>query len=174
MSSRGSIVFCLALLGASCATPAVRHVDVPPRTSQGLDTRRLEPQTRPERGETGDDATDRWLSEQIQGRIVEERREEEARSNAEAHRQAVEREQREVRGRTIEREIYYGDPYDRGAYYGRYHAYPRRSYGFFPWNTVFYGGLGAVIGHQSGRRDRGLAIGAGLGLLLDTFRASRW
>ncbi|HMQ21551.1 MAG TPA: hypothetical protein PKE00_03625 [Planctomycetota bacterium] len=43
----------------------------------------------------------------------------------------------------------------------------------FPINTLFYGGLGAVIGHQYGRRDRGLAIGAGLGLLHDVLRF-RW
>lgn len=43
----------------------------------------------------------------------------------------------------------------------------------FPINTLFYGGLGAVIGHQYGRRDRGLAIGAGLGLLHDVLRW-RW
>ena len=42
-----------------------------------------------------------------------------------------------------------------------------------PWSTLFYGGLGAVIGHQYGHRDRGLAIGAGFGLLQDSLRW-RW
>lgn len=40
----------------------------------------------------------------------------------------------------------------------------------FPWNTAIGAGLGAVIGHQSGRRDRGAAIGAGIGLLFDLAR----
>lgn len=40
----------------------------------------------------------------------------------------------------------------------------------FPWNTALGAGLGAVIGHQSGHRDEGAAIGAGLGLLFDLTR----
>ena len=40
----------------------------------------------------------------------------------------------------------------------------------FPWNTAVGAGLGAIIGHQSGRRDRGAAIGAGVGLLFDIAR----
>ena len=31
-------------------------------------------------------------------------------------------------------------------------------------------GLGAIIGHQSGHRDEGAAIGAGIGLLFDLAR----
>jgi hypothetical protein len=130
---------------------------------------------RPGAAAASDDATDRWLSEQIHDRIAEQRREEEARSNAEAYRQAVEREreQAEMRERVVEREVYYGNPYGRSRYgYGGYGTH--RSYGFFPWNTLLYGGLGAVIGHQSGHRDRGLAIGAGVGLLFDTLGARRW
>ena len=41
----------------------------------------------------------------------------------------------------------------------------------FPVNTVVGAGVGAVIGHQRGRRDRGALIGAGLGLLFDL---NRW
>ncbi len=37
----------------------------------------------------------------------------------------------------------------------------------FPVHTVVGAGLGAIIGHQSHHRDRGAAIGAGIGLLLD-------
>lgn len=41
----------------------------------------------------------------------------------------------------------------------------------FPVNTVVGAGVGAIIGHQRGRRDRGALIGGGVGLLLDL---SRW
>jgi hypothetical protein len=41
----------------------------------------------------------------------------------------------------------------------------------FPVNTVVGAGVGAIIGHQRGRRDRGALIGAGLGLLFDL---NRW
>lgn len=62
----------------------------------------------------------------------------------------------------------YGEPVyyqHHQGYYG--HSRPRST---FPWNTAVGAGLGAVIGHQSGRRDRGAAIGAGIGLLFDLAR----
>lgn len=40
----------------------------------------------------------------------------------------------------------------------------------FPVNTAVGAGLGAIIGHQSGHRDEGAAIGAGIGLLFDLAR----
>jgi hypothetical protein len=46
-----------------------------------------------------------------------------------------------------------------------------RRRGFFPVGTAVGAGVGAVIGNQSGRRGRGAAIGAGLGLLFDINRA---
>ncbi|MFO1054528.1 MAG: glycine zipper family protein [Planctomycetota bacterium] len=53
---------------------------------------------------------------------------------------------------------------DVGRYeYERYHSR-------FPWNTAVGAGVGAIIGHQSGHRDRGAAIGAGIGLLFDMAR----
>lgn len=56
--------------------------------------------------------------------------------------------------------------------YWQYRQSPgtRRSRSTFPWNTAVGAGLGAIIGHQSGRRDRGAAIGAGIGLLFDLWR----
>lgn len=60
-----------------------------------------------------------------------------------------------------------------GSYYGYGYGYPntyyRRHRGreFSLGNTLFGAGLGAIIGHQSGHRDRGAAIGAGFGLLMD-------
>ncbi len=47
----------------------------------------------------------------------------------------------------------------------------RRRGSRFPVNTVVGAGVGAIIGHQSGRRDRGALIGGGVGLLLDW---NRW
>ena len=43
----------------------------------------------------------------------------------------------------------------------------------FPINTALGAGIGAIIGHQRGRRDRGALIGGGIGLLLDLNRWSR-
>ena len=57
------------------------------------------------------------------------------------------------------------------------YLYNRRVYGArrrgtrFPVNTVVGAGVGAIIGNQRGRRDRGALIGAGLGLLFDL---NRW
>ncbi|MFT4842603.1 MAG: hypothetical protein ACI8UD_003148 [Planctomycetota bacterium] len=57
------------------------------------------------------------------------------------------------------------------------YLYNRRSYrdrqrgSRFPINTVVGAGVGAIIGHQRGRRDRGALIGGGVGLLFDL---NRW
>jgi hypothetical protein len=58
--------------------------------------------------------------------------------------------------------------------YLRYRSsYRHRSYrrSRFPVNTVVGAGIGAIIGHQRGRRDRGALIGGGVGLLFDL---NRW
>ncbi len=92
----------------------------------------------------------------------------------------------------VDRTVYVERPYWRRGYVGYgydacgqpvYHTYdcydsypvyrrPVRETAF-PVNTLLGAGLGAVIGHQSGRRDRGAAIGAGLGLLFDLGRWHR-
>lgn len=57
------------------------------------------------------------------------------------------------------------------GYYGR-DGYPyvtaRRP--FFPIHTAVGAGIGAVIGHQSGRRHRGAWIGGSVGLMMDLGR----
>jgi hypothetical protein len=65
----------------------------------------------------------------------------------------------------------YPPVYDYDPYW-QYRQSPttRRARSTFPWNTAVGAGLGAIIGHQSGRRDRGAAIGAGIGLLFDLWR----
>lgn len=63
--------------------------------------------------------------------------------------------------------------------YGYYVASPRYGVGGarprsrFPINTAIGAGVGAVIGHQRGRRDRGALIGGGVGLMLDLMRGWR-
>jgi hypothetical protein len=108
-----------------------------------------------------DDAADRWLTEQVAKAIDKEIRERDA-ARQEAEQRVVEE---QARSAVMERRVY-----DR--YYGWSEPYRRdRSPAYyFPWNTVTYGGLGAIIGHQSGHRDRGLAVGAGIGLLFDMLR----
>lgn len=57
----------------------------------------------------------------------------------------------------------YRNRHYRHHYRGRYHS------GLPIGNTVLYGTLGGIIGHQSDHRDEGILIGAGYGLLLDLF-----
>jgi hypothetical protein len=63
----------------------------------------------------------------------------------------------------------WAEPYGSYGYHGYYepYGYRRARRSTFPVNTLLGAGLGAVIGHQSGRRDRGALIGGGLGLLFD-------
>ena len=67
---------------------------------------------------------------------------------------------------------------DSRQHYSTYddYLYNRRAYrssrsSRFPVNTVVGAGLGAIFGHQRGRRDRGALIGGSIGLLFDL---SRW
>ena len=66
-----------------------------------------------------------------------------------------------------ERDVY-TDYVERGPVGGRRQPNP------FPVNTAVGAGVGAVIGHQSGRRDEGALWGAGIGLLFDMARWTRW
>lgn len=63
-------------------------------------------------------------------------------------------------------QVYYQDYYAPAPYQG--YRPSRRRFGLG--NTLFGAGLGAIIGHQNGRRDKGAAIGAGIGFLLDMAR----
>ena len=66
-----------------------------------------------------------------------------------------------------ERDVY-------SEYVERAPAGQRRQPSPFPINTAVGAGVGAVIGHQSGRRDEGALWGAGIGLLFDMARWTRW
>ncbi|MEM7164937.1 MAG: hypothetical protein AAF581_05695 [Planctomycetota bacterium] len=60
----------------------------------------------------------------------------------------------------------------RAALYPHYyhgHRYHHRDH-FSLGNTLFFGTLGGIIGHQSDHRDEGILIGAGYGLLRDLLR----
>ena len=48
--------------------------------------------------------------------------------------------------------------------------YGRRRPTPFPVNTAIGAGIGAIVGHQRGRRGRGALVGAGVGLLFDLHR----
>ncbi|MCA8960399.1 MAG: hypothetical protein KDC38_07795 [Planctomycetes bacterium] len=58
-------------------------------------------------------------------------------------------------------------PYYRGRYAPHYRHY---RHGYPLPHTVVFGTLGGIIGHQSGHRDEGILIGAGIGLLHDIFQ----
>lgn len=74
----------------------------------------------------------------------------------------------------VEREVpVAGEPYYVGTRgYRDWYDYDRarRRGAWFPVNTVVGAGVGAIIGHQRGRRDRGALIGGSTGLLLDLAR----
>ena len=53
----------------------------------------------------------------------------------------------------------------------REHRSARRA--SFPWATAILATTGAVIGHQRGRGWEGAAVGAGIGLVVDSARSSR-
>ena len=61
--------------------------------------------------------------------------------------------------------VYVDHRYDPNGWRWHEPRWQRRS--AFPINTLLGAGVGAIIGHQSGRRDRGALIGGGVGLLLD-------
>ena len=131
-------------------------------------SRRAEEPLRDGFGNYSDAAAERLLDEKIAAELAREiqQHDEELRRlelEAEAQRAAAER-------AAAERRV----AYRRYGRYGRtrYGDYRRRQ-SFVPLNTLFYGGLGAIIGNQSGHRDRGLAIGAGFGLLQDVLNM-RW
>ena len=52
-------------------------------------------------------------------------------------------------------------------FYDGYYHHPHRPLGIG--NTLLFGTLGGVIGHQSGHRDEGILLGAGYGLFRDLF-----
>ena len=61
----------------------------------------------------------------------------------------------------------YHGPHRRTYYSDRYYHHPHRPLGIG--NTLLFGTLGGVIGHQSGHRDEGILLGAGYGLFRDLF-----
>ena len=57
------------------------------------------------------------------------------------------------------------------SYHRNHHRYVRHNSRYdFPANTLLYGTLGGIIGHQSKDRDKGILIGGTYGLLLDLMR----
>ncbi|MCA8969517.1 MAG: hypothetical protein KDC95_07025 [Planctomycetes bacterium] len=172
MHLRGlAIVAALAL--AACSSQDAARYDTGPESYDEIarPAPRDEPATTPSArtddfGTYSDDAAAKLLDEKVAAELARQ----------------IEERDREARQREADIEIarayaeaartssvrYYGSGYYDSGYYG-----PRRYRSPMPWNTLFYGGLGAIIGHQYGRRDRGLAIGAGFGLLQDALRW-RW
>ncbi|MCB9890610.1 MAG: hypothetical protein H6832_08680 [Planctomycetes bacterium] len=163
---------------AACSSQDAARYDTGPESYDEIarPAPRDEPSPSPARrtdefGTYSDDAAARLLDEKVAAELARQ----------------IEERDREARQREADIEIarayaeaartssvrYYGSGYyDSGYYDSRYYG-PRRYRNPVPWNTLFYGGLGAIIGHQYGHRDRGLAIGAGFGLLQDALRW-RW
>jgi hypothetical protein len=78
---------------------------------------------------------------------------------------------------TIEVPVRPEERYELQPSYSSYDAYLRernqredRRTTAFPVNTAVGAGIGAIIGNQSGNRDRGALIGSGVGLLFDLGR----
>jgi hypothetical protein len=181
---RVRIVLFPFLLLASCATPQrAERRPLPPPRPEPIVVRTETPPT------TDEAATARFLDEQIRsrepvasrpthadsyrdGRTAQTKTDEAATELFLDH--EIERRRYVAPApepvRIVERiyEPVYVDRYDeyRTVYRVEHDRYRSR----FPWNTAVGAGIGAIIGHQSGRRDRGAAIGAGVGLLFDMFR----
>ena len=175
------------LLLAACASHPVENVSVPsptvpsasrPQVNETTDKAsqkfleselqkkeeqaRLTPPPRPPVSTTDDMASDRFLREEML------RQEEQARWAERQRAEAAQRAQPQVVERTVYVDRYY--PYYDGPYERRY---DRRSYSTFPAATILGGTVGGIIGHQSHHTGRGIAIGSGVGLLVDVL-GSRW
>ena len=118
-------------------------------------------ETRPDAfGTYSDEAADRWLTQQVAAAIEAEIRRRDAERRAEQRREEA-RQAQQWDQQSVEQTMQ--------TYYPYAH-HERRPGSYVPWNTMLYGGLGAVIGHQSGHKGGGFAIGAGVGLLHDLLR----
>jgi len=82
----------------------------------------------------------------------------------------------------VEVPVYRDRPqFDDGQDFVSYGYSPAPRYGYptwrrrstFPINTAIGAGVGAIIGHQRGRRDRGALIGGSVGLMFDLMRGWR-
>lgn len=165
-------IACTALALGACSAPRATFPDGPERHVKTIAGDRAAeravesapvPQDRVDDfGTYRDDAAERMLDEKIAAALAREIQE----RDAEDRRLEAEVEIARARAEAIAN-YRAADPY-RARRYAR-----RDDRSAMPWNTLFYGGLGAVIGHQYGKRDRGLAIGAGFGLLQDALRW-RW
>ena len=159
---RTSMLVLLAL--CACSSPNyVGHVtSPPPRWSEPAPS-----SSRP--ATTNDDAADRFLQQEIErksgsgGYVVP--RDTRQSYEPETVRFLGEEIERKTpppapEVRYVERSVYVDRPYSYGPY-----EYRRRS--TFPWGTAYGAGIGAIIGHQSHRTNRGAWIGGGIGLLFD-------
>lgn len=158
--NRTELVLMLAILGA-CASPprtAKRPQIPPPGPSLSREAREFE---RQQAQRVDEEATKAFLEQEIERNKPPEPTPPPSQPTV----QAV---------RYVERPVYvqrraYADEYpyyyeSARHYHGDHYTSP------FPWNTAIGAGMGAIIGHQSGHRGEGAAIGAGVGLLLDLGR----
>ncbi len=159
-----SLPFGLLLVVAACAGPRRASFGPTVPEARDLSVDRREARRANERaGEFAaysDSAADRFLTERVTEAIEREVRREDAAREQRSREIELERARIEAQRQT-----------SRGYGYAPHRRY--RGYGpahYIPWNTLAYGGIGAIIGHQSGHRDRGFAIGASIGLLQDLLR----
>lgn len=164
-----------AVAACSVPQPALRRVEAPPPRVEVSEVERTGA-----RSATPVDpaASDRYLEEEAN------RRREELPENDPLPQQTVYVEVPvEV---PVERRVYYRDHYEPRHYdvvhYGPSYGYRShyRHHGYYGHRhhrghavlgrTLVGAGLGAIIGHQSGRRDKGAAIGAGIGFLSGLLR----
>ncbi len=151
MVDRMKLPTSLVLLGLTtlCACSGPSHVQmtpVPPPRYDRPAVPRDQPKTPP--AEFSDEAADEFLKSEIERKTA-----------------------LEPKPAVVERVVYVREPTRQEREYEQeYRREHERYKSKFPWHTAAGAGLGAVIGHQSGRRDEGALIGAGVGFLMDLAR----
>ena len=169
--NRTMILSCaLALPLMACSAPqyAERSDPVPPAAPRPVEARQSPGYAAPNEA-----ATEAWLTEQIEKapRVTEPERPELPPLRDPDAEVYWEDDFDDYGYRGPYRREYYAPVYARSRYYDPYGYYGRpyrRS--TFPINTAIGAGVGAIIGHQHGRRGRGALIGGGIGLLFDSMR----
>lgn len=134
---------------AACSAPHVGRTPVPPLAVSPV----VRAGERTRAAATDEEATKLWLEQEAQR----------------ARERNPERPPEPVY-QVVERTVYVpGDGHAHHPHDPYHHPHPT-----FPWNTAVGAGLGAIIGHQSGHRDEGAWIGAGIGFLFDFANWNCW
>lgn len=180
----GLLSIALLALGPACTVQNVARVEAPPP---------LPPRQAPNEQQAvrpiDEQATERWLEQRTGRRLAAPTELPVSTTDEEATRAFLQErieQQRAVNPERAPEPVYQyierpqepqpigydasGWPVHRDAYGGPVYYRDPCPPSTFPVNTLLGAGVGAIIGHQNGRRESGALIGGGVGMLLDLFR----